>query len=369
MDPQGAPRGAANHPPGGYPPGHPGGDGPPGGGGYGPPGSGGHGPPGGGGYGPPGGGGYGPPGGGGYGPPGGGYGPPGGGGYGPPGGGGQPPQGFGAPPPGGFHGPPAREPPKRSHLALILGVGCGAVFLVCILVGAALLYYASSGKGAGRLAELPAPLPPEAPASGLGAPGDAGPAPVIRAEIRDLRSFPASAGKLHHVLGEIHNTGTAPIGSPSAKVTLYGAGGVALETGLCAAQVRLLPPGEKVPCAFLAQRPAAQGALKAEIAPAAPSFRGELAKLSIADTKFTPRRGQSPHRLEGRITNESAFVARSVVAIVSLHGADGKIVGMSHVPVAGGDLAPSASGLFAASIVDVADAPATWQVLAVGYSE
>ncbi|KYF87836.1 hypothetical protein BE20_24765 [Sorangium cellulosum] len=159
------------------------------------------------------------------------------------------------------------------------------------------------------------------------------------------------------------------IGSPSAKVTLYGAGDVALLSGDCATQVRLLPPGEKVPCAFATPRPPGLATFKAEVAPAPATFRGKLARLNIADTKFTPTRGQSPYQVAGRITNESAFAARSVLAIVSLYGADGKIVSVGQIPVAGGDLAPSASGEFAASIVDVADAPATWQVLAVGYSE
>ncbi|KYF54048.1 hypothetical protein BE08_12350 [Sorangium cellulosum] len=192
---------------------------------------------------------------------------------------------------------------------------------------------------------------------------------MLRAEIRDLRGFPARAGKLHHFVGEIHNTGTVPVGAPRAKVTLYDARGAALASGDCATQVRFLPPGEKVPCALTTPRPAALATFKAEIAAAPASFRGKLARLAIADTKFTPTRGQSPYLVSGKITNESSFTARSVLAIVSLHGADGKVVGVSQIPVGDGDLAPSASGTFAASVVDVADAPATWQVLAVGYSE
>ncbi|KYF67734.1 FxLYD domain-containing protein [Sorangium cellulosum] len=349
MDQQGAPRGAANYPPGGHPPGGP----PPGGhgappGGYGPPG-GGHGPPGGG-----------------YGPPGGGYGPP-GGGHGPPGGG-HPPQPFGAVP-GHLGVGPFRPPPKRSNLAIYLGVGCGSVFLFCILAGAAAIYF-YKGVAAREIAARPAPLPGAPARDGLGdAPDAAADKGVLRAEIRDLRGFPSRAGKLHHFVGEIRNTGTAPLGAPSAKVTLFDARGAALGSGDCAAQVRFLPPGEKVPCALTTPRPAALATFKAEIAPAAPSFHGKLAKLAIADTKFTPTRGQSPYQVSGRITNESSFTARSVLVIVSLYGADGKVVSVSQIPLGAGDLAPSAGGTFTASVVDVADAPATWQVLAVGYSE
>ncbi|WP_437291664.1 DUF3426 domain-containing protein [Sorangium sp. So ce406] len=333
MDQQGAPRGAANYPPGGHPPGGP----PPGGHGA-------------------------PPGG--YGAPPGGHGPP-GGGYGPPGGGGHPPQPFGAAP-GHLGVAPLRPPPRRSNLAIYLGVGCGSVFLFCILAGAAAIYFYAN-VAARETAARPAPLPGPPTLDGLvDAPADQG---VLRAEIRDLRSFPSRAGKLHHFVGEIHNTGTAPIGAPSAKVTLYDARGAALGSGDCATQVRFLPPGEKVPCALTTPRPAALATFKAEVAPAAPSFRGKLAKLGIADTKFTPTRGQSPYQVSGRITNESSFTARSVLAIVSLYGADGKVVSVSQIPVGDGDLAPSASGTFTASVVDVADAPATWQVLAVGYSE
>jgi hypothetical protein len=350
MDQHGALHQAANQPPGGYPPG----GAPPGG--YGPP-PGGYGPPPGG-YGPPPGG-YGPPPGG-YGPPPGGYGPP-RGGYGPPPGGyGPPPGGYGGAP-YGYGGPP---PPKKSNVGLILGVGCGALLLVGILAGAVIIYM--TGKAAREVASA-LPAPPAAPVdSGFAEPQATG---SLSAEIRDLRGFKAGVGKLHFFVGEIHNTGTEPLGFPSAKVTLYDGAGVALESGACTSLVRILPPHEKVPCTFTATKTAAFATFKAEIEPMRPLFKGQLAKLSITDTRFTPKRGATPYQVEGKITNESTFTARSVWSIVSLYGADGKIVAVSQALVAGNDLAPGASGLFAARILEAADPPATWQVLAVGYSE
>jgi hypothetical protein len=237
------------------------------------------------------------------------------------------------------------------------------LFVVSIFVGGALIFFTS--KAAQTRATLPSSTP-------VAPTGDTAPPPedgAMGAEVRDVRSFKGAQGKLMHFVAEIHNTGTEPLGYPSAKLTLYDAADTALESGTCASLVRVLPPGEKVPCSFTSTRTSAFARVKTEVTPMPSSFKGQLAKLSIADTKFTPKRGFSPYQVEGKITNDSSFTARSVWAIVSLYSADKKIVGTTQALVAGKDLAPGAGGRFSAPLFDVADVPATWQVLAIGYSE
>jgi hypothetical protein len=283
---------------------------------------------------------------------------------------GGPPRGGHGPPPGGLpdgHGGPRMgpPPPKRSNLGLVLGISCGALFLVGILAGA-VTFYSVARTAPAQLAALPAPPPSPAPPAGSAPPPAGG---KLSAELRDVRTFTSNAGKRLHFVGEIHNTGTEPIEFPTARVTLYDRRKAALGSDLCASAVRVLPPSEKVPCTFTTKRPAAFSTFRAEIAPVRALFKGQLATLRIADTSFKPKRGASPYQVEGRLTNESSFTARSVWAIVSFHGSDGRIVGVSQASVASRDLAQGASSAFSAQILDVADVPSKWQVLAVGYGE
>ncbi|MCC6556161.1 MAG: hypothetical protein IT372_24640 [Polyangiaceae bacterium] len=340
MDPHGAPHQAANYPPGGY--------GPPPGGGYGPPPGGGYGPPPGGGFGgPPPGGGFGGP------PPGGGFGGP------PPGG------GFGGPPPGGFgppgYGPP-RPPQRKSNLGLFIGLGCGALVLIGAIIAAIALI--ATRKAAQEITSTtPAPGPGEPQPGTQPAPVD----PSLRAELRDLRDFKGS-GSLRRFVGEIHNTGTGDIGFPIARITLLDASNTAIDSGTCASIVRVLPPGEKVPCTFVTTK-SGYKSYRSDITPMRSFFRGQLAKLAITETKFTPKVGFNPYLLEGKLTNQSPFTAKTVTALVAFYGKDGRIVGADQALVAGNDLPPGATGRFTSRIFDVAEPPETWQVLALGYSE
>ncbi|MDC3958000.1 FxLYD domain-containing protein [Polyangium jinanense] len=356
-------------PPGGY--GGPPGGGPPGGGGYGgPPGA----PPGGGGFGgppggPPGGGGFGgPPGG----PPGGGYGPPPGGGYGPPPGG-----NFGGPPMGGppMGGPPMGAPiipqqKKGPNMGLIIGLGCGGLLLVTIIGVVGFFWYAAK-KTSEAIAAIPLDSAnPDGPKLGdLGdltkpaKPGD------LKAELKDLRNYKAEYGSTIHFVGEIHNTGKDPLGFPNIKVTFYDDANTAIDSGTCSSLIRELAPGEKVPCTFSLYKTTKWASYKTESNPMKPFFTGKAAKLKISDTKFTAKKGFNPHQVEGKITNESAFKAKSVWALVSLYDKEGKICGADQALVAGNDLDSNSGGIFTAKIYNVAAPPDTFRVLAVGYSE
>jgi hypothetical protein len=256
---------------------------------------------------------------------------------------------------------PMQPPKKPSNIGMFIGIGCGALFLVCIIGGIALFVVMREAAQ-----EITAPEPRPATAPSLTAP--ATPDGSLKAELRDLRDFKPSVGNLRHFVGEIHNTGTAEIGFPLAKVTLLDAANTAVESGTCASIVRLLPPGEKVPCTFTTLK-TQYTTFKAEITPVKSFFRGQLAKIGISETKFTPKRGFTPHTLEGKLTNESTFTAKKVTAIVSLYGKNGKIVGADQELVAGDNLAPGASGRFTAKVFNAAETPETWQVLAIGYSE
>ncbi|MDI1435300.1 MULTISPECIES: FxLYD domain-containing protein [Polyangium] len=372
----GGPPGGYGPPPGGGGYGGPPGGGPPGGGGFGgPPG----GPPGGGGFGgPPGG----PPGGGGFGgppggppggaPPGGGYGPPPGGGYGPPPGG-----GFGGPPMGGppMGGPPMGGPilpqqKKGPNMGLIIGLGCGGLLLVTIIGVVGFFWYAAK-KTSEAIAAIPLDSAnPDGPK--LGDLGDLAKPPKagdLKAELKDLRHYKAEYGSTIHFVGEIHNTGKDPLGFPNIKVTFFDDGNTAIDSGTCSSLIRELAPGEKVPCTFSLYKTTKWASYKTEANPMRPLFTGKAAKLKISDTKFTAKKGFNPHQVEGKITNESAFKAKSVWALVSLYDKEGKICGADQALVAGNDLDSNSGGIFTAKIYNVAAPPDTFRVLAVGYSE
>ena len=348
---------ATGNGPGGY---GPGGGAPPGGG-YGPPPGGG-----GGGYGPPQGG---PPGGGGSGgPPQGG--PPGGGGYGgppqggPPGGG-----GFGGPPPGGYGGPPMPpSPPQKpgSNVGMIVGIGCVALLVLGGIAAAFVLFYVR--KAATVAITPPASTRPLSPPAspGLGAGVGTG---ALKIELHDLRDFTGSFGKSRYFVGELQNTGDAAVGYPSAKVTLLDAGNTAIDSGVCASVIRLLPPGEKVPCTFSSSKADGYATSRTEVTPMRSYLKGSPANLKVEGIKFTPKKGYSPNQLEGKITNLSSFKAKSVWALVSLYGTDGKIVGAEQTMVAGSDLDAGGSALFSAKVYNVAAQPQTYTVKAIGYGE
>lgn len=322
----------------------------------------------------PGGGGYGPPpGGGGYGPPpgGGGYDPPPGGGYGPPAGG-PPPWGGGGygPPPGGAYGAPPPMPPRKSgpNLGLILGLGCLGLFVLGGIGAGVALFVVGRGRPS-YVAPISTPTPPRPIVGGGGLTTPTAPAGSLRAEIRDLRDFKGDFGKVRHFVGELYNTGEEPLGFPNAKVTLYDASKTAIDSGTCASLIRVLPPGAKVPCFFSTFKADTYTTYKTEITPMKAYYKGELPELSIADVKFTPKRGYSPNQLDGKITNKSNFKAKSVWALVSLYGADGKIVGADQALIAGTDLDPASSALFSSKIHNVAAPPQTYNVTAIGYSD
>jgi hypothetical protein len=254
-------------------------------------------------------------------------------------------------------------PPRKSNVGLFIGLGCGALFLIATIIG--IIVAVATRRAAQELA-APEPTPtPTTPSNGLPATPTSS---DLKAEVRDLREFKSSLGTARRFVAEIHNTGTSDIGFPIAKVTLFDASNTAIDSGTCASILRLLPPGEKVPCTFLATKPGF-ASFKAEITPTRSFFRGQIAKIGISETKFTPKRGFNPYLLEGKLTNESSFTAKSVTAIASFYGRNGKIVGADQALVAGNDLTPGASGRFTTRIFDVAETPETWQVMAIGYSE
>lgn len=255
--------------------------------------------------------------------------------------------------------------PRKSgpSVGLILGIGCLALLVLGGVATGFAFYFARKAAStlAGSVGTTTSPISTTAPP-----PLTAG---DLKAEVRDLRGFKGDFGKTRHFVGEIHNTGTDPIGFPTAKVTLFDAANTAIDSGTCASLVRVLEPGEKVPCVLSVFKADTFSSSKVEITPMKSFYRGELATLEVTDIKFTPKKGYTPHELQGKITNKSSFKAKNVWALVSLYGADGKIVGADQTLVAGNDLEPGGGGIFKAKVYNVADKPDTYRVKAVGYSD
>jgi len=272
-------------------------------------------------------------------------------------------------PPMGMPAPPAKKGP---NIGLIIGLGCGGLFLLSLIGGGLFVWW-----GAKKTAETIAAMPldsanPDGPKLGdLGELGNLKPPKEgdLKAELRDLRNYKADYGKTIHFVGEIHNTGKDPIGFPNVKVTFFDEGKTAIDSGTCSSLIRELQPGEKVPCTFSLYKTTKWASYKTEVKTMRPLFTTKPAKLKISDTKFTPKKGFKPHQVEGKITNESAFKAKSVWALVSLYDKDGKICGADQALVAGNDLDSGSGGIFTAKIYNVAAPPDTFRVLAVGYGE
>jgi hypothetical protein len=262
----------------------------------------------------------------------------------------------------------APPPPQKKgpNVGLIIGLGCGGLVVLGIIVTGIFLFLGAR-RAADEISSLPDVQPSSSSSPGvLPIPSDGN----LKAELRDLREFKGTLGSSKHFVAEIHNTGSAPIGFPLAKVVFYDAADTAVESGTCMSVVRVLPPGEKVPCTFLLTGKKAHATHKVELNPTKAFFTGQIAKLDITDVKFTPKkRVYGAFEVDGKITNQSTFTAKNVMAIVSLYDKAGKIVGASQAPIAGNHLDTAASARFTAKIFDVADTPDKWQVLAVGYSD
>jgi hypothetical protein len=264
--------------------------------------------------------------------------------------------------------PPSPPQKKGPNVGLIVGLGClGLLLLGGLGIGGfAIMAYRRAAEAAAIVrASSPASTTP--PRSGTPA-GSLGTG-TLKAELRDLREFKADFGKGRYFVGELYNTGDTPLGFPSAKITLLDASNTAVDSGICASVVQALPPGEKVPCTFSTFKAATYATSKIDITPMRSYTTKARAELKVENAKLTPKKGYSPYQLDGKITNLSAFKAKSVWALVSLYGADGKIVGAEQTMVAGSDLEAGQGGLFSAKIYNLAAPAQTFEVKVVGYAE
>jgi hypothetical protein len=264
-----------------------------------------------------------------------------------------------------------QQPQKKSNIGMIIGIGCGGLFILAVgAIGFSCWWAQKKAKETALAIASAFPVNSAGELAGadpfdLKPPNDAN----LKAELKDLRNFKADFGSSIHFVGEIHNSGADPIGYPSAKITFFDASNTAIDSGTCSSMIRDLAPGEKVPCSFSLFKTKTWATYKTEIKPVRPLFVGKAAKLKISDTKFTAKKGYNPHQVEGKITNESAFKAKGVWALVSLYDKDGKICGADNALVAGNDLDPNQGGVFTAKVYNVAGTPDTFRVLAIGYGD
>jgi hypothetical protein len=250
-----------------------------------------------------------------------------------------------APPPAQF------APPKRGpNVGLIIGIGCGALVLLGLIVGGVVLAITmTSTKPVTRTVASAAPVAPN------GSP---------QAELRDVRTWRGEDGS-RHVIGEIVNVGTEPILAPVAKLTFFDATNKPIDSGQCTTPLESLARGEKTPCAMIVTKSETYASYKAEITSAPLAQPHKMAELRVTDVKYTGKKAGAPASLDGKITNASTFRAKGVEAIVSLYGGDGKIVAAEKAAL--GDLEPGSGATFSVRIADFAAPAETYRVKAVGY--
>jgi hypothetical protein len=234
------------------------------------------------------------------------------------------------------HGRPSEIRTGGPSIATILGGGCALVVVLGGIV--VLIVHLITGEG------LLAADPP------------------LKVEVHDLRAYRGHAGNLT-LIGELQNMSSAPIEAPVARATLYDARRAALGIASCAPPIQVLGPREKVPCAFSFGAVATYAAMDLS-APARPAPAGsQPASLAVTGTRL--RQVGALAVLDGIVRNTGSFAARRVVLLVSLYGADNKIVGQAYVDAR--DLAPGESAPFNASVAEMAAAPQTFAVRAFGY--
>lgn len=287
------------------------------------------------------------------------------GGYGPPPGGmpgGAPPG-----PPGAYGAPPG--PPKKSgsNVGLIIGIGCGVLFLIGAIVAVVLIFVAKEA------AEEVAKSTPKPVSTSVGTdlPKPQEPAGEGKIELKDVRFFTGKGtSKTLYMVAEISNPGSSAVGFPRAKITLYDAAKTAIGSSHCTSIVRILPGNETIPCYTSFYDVKNWKTYKSELSTSRLFSGTKLADLKASDIKYSaPSRSYQPHKLEGKITNGSSVKAKSVWAIVGLYDAKGKIAGAGSAAVAGNDLEAGASGTFKVSIYNVADSVTRYVVTPVGYEE
>jgi hypothetical protein len=196
----------------------------------------------------------------------------------------------------------------------------------------------------------------------------------VRAELRDVVVTRHPFHGEDSFLGELHNTGSAPIDSPAGRLTL----------GLLTAQCTfrgIVEPGEKVPCdlRFVPAIPRHAGPIEAEVLPLRVA-RGRRPALRLLDARLHPKLGDGRPSVTGHVRNDSGRDLYPVYVIASVYGDDGKIVGAESTLVDANEGAPPSRehtdsygvlragqvGAFRAVIERQAATPVTFSVVATG---
>lgn len=271
-------------------------------------------------------------------------------------------------PPGQYGAPPG--PPKKSgsNVGLIIGIGCGVLFLIGAIVAVVLIFVV---RDAAEEVAKSTKTKPVSTSVSTGSPVPDEPAGEGKIELKDVRFFTGrGTSKTLYMVAEISNPGSKAVGFPRAKVTLYDASKTAIGSSHCTTIVRILPGDETIPCYTSFYDVEGWKTYKSELSTSRLFAGTKLADLKASDIKYTaPNRPYRPHTLEGKITNSGSVKAKSVWAIVGLYDAKGKIAGAGNAAVAGNDLDAGASGTFKVSIYNVADKVTRYVVTPVGYDE
>jgi hypothetical protein len=235
-------------------------------------------------------------------------------------------------------------PPKKggSSVGVILGAGCALLMVLVAVVAVGL--YVVLRPGAGSSA-----APPPRPERGTGS-----------VTAKDLRDFTSSRGQVLFV-AELVNGGTTPV-TPSARVRLFDARRTEVASLPCNVPVRQLGPSEKAPCTF-SYSGARSSFTSSEVVVDSSPASGRQALLTVTGAALS--RAGIGHQVAGTVTNPASVAMRSGNVLVTLYGADGRIVGAGSFDLSRG-LAAGAKAPFIVSVVDVASPPKTFATRAVG---
>jgi hypothetical protein len=235
-------------------------------------------------------------------------------------------------------------PPKKggSSVGVILGAGCALLMVLVAVVAVGL--YVVLRPGAGSSAAGPPPRTQGGTSS---------------VTAKDLRDFSGSRGQVLFV-AELVNGGTTSV-TPSARVRLFDARRTEVASLPCNVAVRQLGPGEKAPCTF-SYSGARSSFTSSEVVVDSSPASARQALLTVTGAVLS--RAGIGHQVAGTVTNPASVAMRSGNVLVTLYGADGRIVGAGSFDLSRG-LAAGAKAPFIVNVVDVASPPKTFAARAV----
>jgi LysM repeat protein len=177
--------------------------------------------------------------------------------------------------------------------------------------------------------------------------------------------YPAGTGALYCFV-EARNPTDTPLESVSARITLAGADGLPLVTGVAHSALDVIPPGAGAPLGVLfPSAPPGIAATGAELLAGVLSPESSARRVALEITTHTGAGSGARWTITGQVRNPSPAPAAAAWVVATLYDRAGAIVGYRKIEVAGG-LPAGAAADFTLTVASLGGAIDHYAVLAEG---